>query len=81
MSAPVALAAFALVLCVVALARVAVVLDALELSLRSTVTTVRALHRTLREAGAQARSVGRDAAAGQATLSRLEALKTRDGKE
>jgi hypothetical protein len=65
-------------LCVVALARVAVALDALELSLRSAVTTIRALHRSLREAGALASAVGRDAAAGQATLTRLEELKSRD---
>jgi hypothetical protein len=74
----VALALLALMLCVVALARVAVALDALELSLRSAVTTIRALHRSLREAGALAADVGRDAAAGQATLSRLEELKSRD---
>ncbi len=71
------LALLALMLCVVVLARVAVALDALELNLRSAVTTIRALHRSLREAGALASAVGRDAAAGQDTLARLEELKSR----
>jgi hypothetical protein len=80
MAIGVVLAVLALALAVVALARVAVALDAVELNLRSAVTTVRALHRTLREAGDQARAVARDAAAGEVTLSRLEALKSRGGK-
>jgi hypothetical protein len=58
---------------------VAVALDAVEFNLRSTVTTIRTLHRALREAGALARAVGRDAAAGEAALGRLETLKTRGG--
>lgn len=79
MSTAVALSALALALAVVALARTAVALDALELNLRSAVTTIRALHRSLREAGALAQAVGRDAAAGETTLGRLEVLKTRGG--
>ena len=66
-------------LLVVVLARVAIALDAIELNLRSAVTTVRALHRTLREAAHLAAAVGRDASEGEATLGRLERLKARDG--
>jgi len=77
--AAVALSALALVLVVVVLARVAVALDAVELNLRSAVTTTRALHRALREAGGLARAVGRDVTAGEAALGRLEALKARGG--
>ncbi|MGH8990207.1 MAG: hypothetical protein ACRDZ7_01610 [Acidimicrobiia bacterium] len=76
MPAAVVLATVALALTVIALARLAVALDAVELDLRSAVTTVRALHRSLREAGALAQAVGRDSAAGEAALGRLEAMKT-----
>ncbi|HEY3238983.1 MAG TPA: hypothetical protein VGL92_05420 [Acidimicrobiia bacterium] len=79
MPAAVALSALAVALAVVALARVAVALDAVEFNLRSTITTIRTLHRALREAGALAQAVGRDAAAGEATLGRLETLKARGG--
>ena len=79
MSAAVALSALALALAVVALARVAVALDAVELNVRSAVTTIRTLHRALREAGGLAHSVGRDATAGEAALGRLEELKVRGG--
>lgn len=71
----VALSVLAVALAVVALARVAVILDGLELNLRSAVTTTRALRRTLQEAAAQAEAVAEHAAAGQAALARLEALK------
>jgi hypothetical protein len=79
MHAAVALSVVAVALAVVALARVAVALDAVELNLRSAVTTIRGLHRSLREAGGLAHAVGRDAAAGEAALERLEALKARGG--
>jgi hypothetical protein len=79
MHAAVVLSALAVALAVVALARVAVALDAVEFNLRSAVTMIRALHRSLREAGGLARAVGRDAAAGEAALGRLEALKARGG--
>ena len=78
MPAAVVLSLVALALAVVALARVAVALDALELNLRSAVTTVRAVHRSLREAGVLAQAVGRDAAAGETALGRLEAMKRRE---
>ena len=81
MPAAVVLSLVSLALAVVALARLAVALDAVELNLRSAVTTVRALHRSLREAGALAGAVARDATAGEAALGRLEAMKQRDGKE
>jgi hypothetical protein len=81
MHAAVALSALALALTVVALARMAVALDAVEFNLRSAVTTIRAMHRALREAGGLARAVGRDATAGEITLERLEALKARGGKD
>ena len=80
MPAAVAVSVVALALCVVALARTAVALDALELNLRSAVTTIRALHRSIREAGVMADAVGRDAAAGETILARLEELKS-PGKE
>ena len=78
MPVAVVLAFVALGLLVVMLARTAVALDALELSVRSAVTMVRAVHRSLREAGVLAESVGRDSVAGEVTLGRLEELKARD---
>ncbi|MGH9042453.1 MAG: hypothetical protein ACRDZ3_19725 [Acidimicrobiia bacterium] len=77
MPAAVALSALALVVVVIVLARVAIALDAVELNLRSTVTTIRALHRTVRESGRLAEAVGHDASEGEATLNRLEQLKAR----